>query len=1140
MREQIVQFLRRELVGPDPIPPNVQPDGEEILIGDPPRLRYATGVLFPQHTVADTSSDVAEEEGAGPDEAVGAAQEETPDPEVESGSGGGSVEARDNIADETISLTNAFLPSALGLSCLVDLRIDAVVVDVTGAWYRKEARTYETSSGEVKQGVQFARMPLELPVRIPLSELLGAEARVLRRLVAGGGAEGSGLELGIVSRPCRAPSSDGRLRLLTVTLVNTLTSQTGRPGSEECFFQAVLRVRAADGSACFLEYPMSEGAALDPEEEGMALLYRHRRTFAIGHGCAVEWSGERGSRVDCVRTEVLPLYEVKPIVPTKLEGVALRMLDMSDLGDEEGIPEVLSDLCARYGTWIDTQRARVESPGFPEQHRAAAARHLKRCRMCLARMRAGIELLCEAPLVMRAFRLANRAMLLQQLRSSLPLRKWRQSGDGSLEIEPLDPALVDTSEPPERNGVKKGSWYPFQIAFILLNLRAIADSGHPDRRIVDLIWFPTGGGKTEAYLGLSAFAILLRRLRDPQEAGTTVLMRYTLRLLTTQQYQRAASLACALEQLRCEADGELGGTPITIGLWVGESLTRNTRQRALTALRELAGGRSRENPFIILKCPWCGAEMGQFTHGNRVRVIGYERQRNPATVVFRCRDQDCEFSRTPLPLMVIDEDIYESPPTLLIGTVDKFALIPWRPESRALFGLAGEQPQRPPELIIQDELHLISGPLGSMVGHYETAVQELCSRRHGGQVLRPKIVASTATISRAAEQCAALYACRREDVFQFPPQCLRAGDSFFAYEDEAAPGRLYMGVHASALPSQVTAQVRVLSALLQAPLSAGATDEAERNPYWTVIWYFNSLRELGHAATLIRADITQHLNAMRIRKRILKPAPGERERRRFINLSLELTSRVPSSGIPDALQRLERDYPNSGDGTPVDVCLATNMISVGVDVPRLGVMAVTGQPKTTSEYIQATSRVGRRDPGLVTVIYNTGKPRDRSHYEHFRSYHASIYRYVEPTSVTPFATPVRERALHAVLVALVRALGPEANRTRPQPMPDEGLLRSVRRIIEERVAEVDEAEHDLTLAFLDELLEHWRRVLPPRYGGFGRPRSDIPLMHVAGSEPLPEWEGKSWPTPTSLRNVDATCEAAVVAQYPQPDAGGDE
>ena len=200
----------------------------------------------------------------------------------------------------------------------------------------------------------------------------------------------------------------------------------------------------------------------------------------------------------------------------------------------------------------------------------------------------GLSLLQDDSRVMYAFRLANRAMLLQQLHYDLPLRTWTIPDRSSPEITPVK--WPDPANPPP----KLGSWRPFQIAFILMNLRSIAMPEDDERDIVDLIWFPTGGGKTEAYLGLTAFTIFFRRLLDPNDTGTTVLMRYTLRLLTTQQFQRSASLICACEIIRRDMSVELGSDPITIGLWVGRSLTPNKRNNAIAALNKLSRGTTPE------------------------------------------------------------------------------------------------------------------------------------------------------------------------------------------------------------------------------------------------------------------------------------------------------------------------------------------------------------------------------------------------------------------------------------------------------------------------------------------------------------------------------------------------------------------
>ncbi len=1132
LREQIADFVRRELIGPDPQPASAQANGEESLIGDAPRMRYGAGILFPQTALLDDAliaapDEVNLENGEQP------ADEDAPPPQSRADYAPRAAEQRLDDADEPdemVSLSNAFLPAAMGFSCVVEVGENGLVAHVKAATYASREVKRIGKDGREYSNRYWDRKPFEIAVALPADKLLGATVRNEELPV---GTEN--LCVRVLSRPFGdAPN----LRLLTLALVNTNHSASGeRIENERCYFQVEMKLVAADGSAAFREYPDAT-LAPDDEECSLALLYRHRVTYGIGHGCAADWNEIKATgRADAVWCDVLPLHEIKPIKPNIFADLPLAMFDLCDRGDDANLEPMLRGLCDRYEDWIADNESEVMA--LSGNMGDAARRHLEHCRKCLARMRGGVEALGENEQVRRAFRLANRAMLQQQLHYALGTkaefkRAWNYE-NGSWNIAP--PAWPDIENP---GG--KGTWYPFQLAFLLMNLRSLSDESEPERDIVDLIWFPTGGGKTEAYLGLTAFTIILRRLRHPNDAGTSVLMRYTLRLLTAQQFQRASSLICALEKMRCEGDIP-GEARICAGLWAGNGLTPNSKKSARQSLEQLQKGEIKENPFVMPVCPWCGAPMGRVESNGKADVQGYEeRERNGArTVVLRCADARCDFGGgdNTLPLCVIDEDLYDAPPTLLLGTVDKFAMLTWRPQARSFFGL--DEGGRAPDLIIQDELHLISGPLGSMVGHYETVISELCARYDddGNRVSAPKIIASTATISRAGEQCHGLWNCGVENVFQFPPQLLRAGDSFFAFEDEESAGRLYMGVHASALSSHVTAQIRVMAALLQAPISAQIGHARERDPYWTLIGYYNSLRELGHAATLLGADIREYLNAMWLRLGIEKPADETQpDLRRWINRDLELTSRIPSGQIPDLLQQLFTVYDgDDGEGDrPVDVALATNMISVGVDVPRLGLMTVAGQPKTTAEYIQATSRVGREQPGLVVTIYNTGKPRDRSHYEHFHSYHDAVYRAVEPTSVTPFSSPVRDRALHAVVATLVRYLGDEANRERPAPTPDDDFWDFVRDVISERVEGVDAPEREATMKYLDELIARWMRVAPPVYGGWGLPDVQVPLLHPAGSVPAPQWIGKSWATPSSMRDVDASCEARVLGQYPQPPA----
>ncbi len=254
-----------------------------------------------------------------------------------------------------------------------------------------------------------------------------------------------------------------------------------------------------------------------------------------------------------------------------------------------------------------------------------------------------------------------------------------------------------------------------------------------------------------------------------------------------------------------------------------------------------------------------------------------------------------------------------------------------------------------------------------------------------------------------------------------------------------AHGRIYVGVHAPGLGSIQTAQIRSFTALLQAPL---ALPVDQRDPWWTLLLFFNSLRELGTTLSLLQSDIPDYFHVLMRRAGL-----DYSQLRKFWNI-LELTGRLRSEEVPEAISKLEVKYEKEGQSKyPVDVCLASNIIEVGIDIDRLSLMTVVGQPKGTSQYIQVTGRVGRRwweRPGLVVTIYGASKPRDRSHFEKFRSYHERLYAQVEPTSVTPFSPPVLDRALHAIMVSYVRQLGNRNTIQSPYPYPD-NLIEQLRK-----------------------------------------------------------------------------------------------
>jgi hypothetical protein len=1126
VRKEVIEFLRAELVGPRPGLPFVQLNGEEVLPpDDPPKLRYSAGILFP------SGQDISIQED---DEDSEPAQEDSDEDNLlkvkESRVTGDTDHRLDERGegqsenDHEVTRANEFLPCALGLTCLV--RLTGKITIMVNAGQYEEAKIpgseFKKKDGTVVTPSHWFRNQIAQTVELDTRDLKGSPAKVLPidiDTVIGG----TKLQLHILSRSIEGKADDNsELRFVTFTLINR-TSDTALQGDKGCFFQCSMSLKSEVDTDCFREYPeKSIDAMSTPEDLSMELLYRHRKVYAVGHGCSADWKLDSGGIVEEVFTSSLPEYEIRPILPTSLNEIDLTMYTLSQneevaLGNCRGIAD-------GYDKWINQLKEELKAE-VPNHLQKSANDNLSQCETCLHRIRRGIEILESNDLALQAFFLMNRAMLMQhshyELASqSILRRKWKVSGNNLV--------LESAYEEPDYESSGR-AWRPFQIAFVLMTLGSIVldnDEDLAERNLVDLIWFPTGGGKTEAYLGLTAFTIFYRRLSNPGNAGTTALMRYTLRLLTTQQYQRAASLICAAETIRRQNRDELGDIPISIGLWVGGSVTSNSEKVAVDKLNLLLRG-EKENPFIITTCPWCGAQMGPVKHGRRTVAKGYRKLTGPNRVRLICEDADCDFSGDEgLPLKIIDEHIYSEPPTLLVGTVDKFALLPWYPRAKKLFGI-GIPEFSPPDLVIQDELHLISGPLGSMVGHYETVIDALC--RNG--TVPVKIVAATATISRASEQIKNLYGGRGSCLF--PPQALQAGDSYFAEERNDLPGRKYIGVFATGLPSLATTEVRVLSSLLQAPKLSEPYEDHEIDPYWTLMVYFNSIRELGHAATLIRADISEYMSVTWRRLGLGKEWGELRSGlRRFINSDMELTSRVQNSEITEYMDELFEIYTKENKTYPVDICIATNMIQVGLDIPRLGLMTIVGQPKTVSEYIQASSRVGRSGdgPGLVVTLLSPAKPRDRSHAEQFKSFHQSIYKFVEPTSVTPFSIPVVERALHALIVTLTRYWSDDENSRFPVP-PASSLEERIRVEIIQRVSNVDKREVDAVTRIMDEFFEEWNRLPPAIWGNFNPNSDTVPLMYPSGQHPYEEWDDRAIPTPSSMRNVDASCNAKVITHY---------
>jgi hypothetical protein len=1107
LRTELEDLVVKELLGPAGGPLE---EVDESRVSD----RYLVGILAPRRTVVRAAeSDSLASDGAG------------------------TVEDGNN--DDLALPMDSLAPAAIGLTCTVKGGCTALSVTPSwGRYARERSDTLTTPTGNPK--MVWKRYPM------------GGKSLAVP-LVAGD----------IAAMPADTEQPDvvlrGRVRkldgdwLVSLFLVNAQLTATRRPKDDELVFQPELQVSAADGSAVFHKRTR-RSAAPDDEQLRLEMLYRRHAEFAVGHGVAVDAQTADGDPKAAVSllTRVTPTYEVPVTTPptaednSALASVVLDMQHLAEMPDGELVAS-LRALTQAYSGWIASNQARVEAGADGlDDYEGTAREAMEACSQAQERIEAGIALLETNPNAMRAFRFANQAMWQQRVHALLSERK--RAGIAST-LEELD-------QPANR------SWRPFQLAFVLLNLPGVTQLDHPDRgesaaAVADLLWFPTGGGKTEAYLGLTAYTMAMRRLRGVVggrlgHAGVAVIMRYTLRLLTLQQFQRAAALICACEVIRRADAGIWGAEPFRIGLWVGMRTTPNTIDDAHESILRAhgsGGGRGTGSPLQLTNCPWCGSEIKS---GQDVTVETYSRGR--ARVFTFCGDQlgRCDFSRSKspdegIPVLTVDEEIYRRLPALLIATVDKFAQMPWNGRTQMLFGQvdgycprhgftspcmddAGHHPARngmsavrrvdhgplrPPDLIIQDELHLISGPLGSLVGLYESAVDQLCTWTVDGRAVRPKLIASTATIKQAREQLRSLFL---RDVRVFPPQGLDVEDNFFSVQrapGDRYPGRRYIGVAAFGRRLKL-ALIRVYVAYLSAGQTLFAKYGRAIDPWMTLLGYFNSMRELGGMRRLVDDDVRSRLRDMDRRGMARRHSPALEE----------LTSRKNSRDIPALLDRLEVQHdpampphakriPGQTSPYPLDVVLATNMVSVGVDIKRLGLMVVAGQPKGTSEYIQATSRVGRNAtaPGLVCTVYNWARPRDLSHYERFAHYHSTFYQHVEALSVTPFAARAVDRGLSAILTALVRLPGGtyNANQAAGQLDRTAALVQSAVAAIARRAAEVTQsaAEGQKVQSQLQSRLDHWLREAAPKPGGarlgYQTERDGLtrPLLQKAG---IGDWD----------------------------------
>lgn len=1020
----IIDIVKTEMIGPT--------TAEEVL-DSPPLNTYVAGILWAKplartnktddevdyetnQSLNDVVSEITDDEMAVPEE----------------------LTIEDSSSDGVISKSAVRKPSTMGVSVILDRDVHTVEVKFDFGKYvhSVEEREYG-ENGETRPYYLYKRQQHSVNLKFDFTENKSVYHAINNNCLD---------EYNISIRATKRLGNPGEKRLVTFSVSNDTESPSKDIIlNESALFQCLLSLKTIDGN--FAPMTPEFSTVFDIEDEVLAMQYRKILNYSQGHGCATSFD-VHDNVCNCIRSEFIPVHEVKQMKPPSVNDEHLFDLEYLYSGNKAEIISRIKQFVSLYSDWAIKEENLSKTTEFKPYYRAACA-CIKKINICIKRITAGVHLLEHNENVWKAFVLCNKAMYLQRVSMALSKNK-----------------IANEEEFKEK--MQQPSWYPFQLFYLIMIIPDFSDEGSDFKDVVDLLWFPTGGGKTEAYLAVSAFVIFYERIVNRRtKYGTTILMRYTLRLLTVQQFQRASALICSCEKIRISEN--LGGNEISIGLWIGGGSAPNTIDDAKKALdRLLSGGQLYElsNPVQITKCPYCGCELD---------ATNYHIKDDKMEIVCnKCGH---------LPIYIVDSDIYEQSPTLIISTVDKFARIVWDERTGKIFGC--NENTNKPRLIIQDELHLISGPLGTLTGLYEAAIDRLCWTESGE---KPKIIASTATVKNAAYQIKGLY---DRPHFQFPPSGLNYDNSFFAVQatKDDKPSRFYVGLSEQG-GSMVDLMIRTFSALCLADyylLYKGA-DDSVVDQFYTIIGYFNAIKDLGNASTTIRERMYSHITSLlngkflEESKKANVPVLETEDHTKKTYLyderirNDELTSRNNSTQIKRILDKLDVAYKkDNNDELPYKYVLSSNMFSVGVDIDRLGAMVVYGQPKSNSDYIQATSRVGRSNPGIVFSMYNAFRSRDRSYYEDFNQYHSCFYKYVESTSVTPFSTRSIEKGLHAVFIALVRHLIPNMESNASAKNYNDALadVNKLKEYLYGRVKDIQPASLPYAIAFLNDFSSYW-------------------------------------------------------------------
>lgn len=1014
-----------------------------------------------------------------------------------------------------------------------------------------------------------------------------------------------------------------------IQVINSSTSFAESVDSYFSMANEVVNERSFFGVECKVEstkiQPYNERsvdtAVDDNEAAAIRFLYREMKDYGVGHGCSVSWGN------GFVKTEYMPFCDTPDIDPiprdtskNPINGSAPEFLTntkiqqikylstLSGVSDND-IINGLNEFVEAYGTWINNKLAFANELTSVNE-KELANKELAKCKQDYDRLKRNVNLyLVEKSDNLRKFRLMNTSMFIQMWHG-------KYAGKEEIKLKMEDDSFSGfnadfyktCNDDIFQKNIPSG-WRAFQLAFILLNLDGIFDDNSKNEKrneLVDLVWFPTGGGKTEAYLGLISLTILHRRMQyGDSGGGTAAIMRYTLRLLTLQQFQRASKLIVALELIRrgkASFGQDLGSEPIRIGLFVGDNQLPNNTSDLIYEFQRLNSGNPSKIPFE--KCACCGepivgletilnAQGNNFNHDiGRLECSNIKcSMRNPRGPQVT-RRPDMGF----FPYLLSDEAIYQHPPALLFGTVDKFAQLAHkidnsnegrRNDSRRLFGRGNWENYKPnngylpPDLIIQDELHLLLGPLGTGVALFESAFEQLCTREDG---TKPKVISSTATTRNTGLQIEALF---NKKVSIFPKPGIDGDDSFFGmykreYKQEYPQGyiynsnRRYIGI----LPTgrtHVWMQMRIDAlclahrALFELEYHDGETVNPNftneltkaQNYYHSVVSYFNSVKEVGRTQAQVQSYILKEtrklLNRSMRSQKLLKPIYAMKNKL----LEAELTGRLSGEEVKKELTRIESNW--SPNRFPIEEIInneiqikqqynlvpefvvATNMISVGLDVSRFNTIVMNSMPRNTAEYIQASSRVARNDLGLVLTIHHPFRARDLSHYEKFIEFHEKMYSYVEPISITPFTKKSVDKFMPLYIATLVRHFFKDfANRNTANNINQENADRIILFCIDyfqkrkERLAINEDvkvrellSEEDFIYikVWIKSAIENWMRgsnianaeglELVFKNANLGRADGELDLYSSLNNLNVKEYQ-KEWQVAMSLRNIEPT------------------